>query len=120
MGVADASLRALQRSKGFTLSVQTALVEALVRLDDVSGRPEVVVLAATAETSDQALFARRATLGTIASAPLASVAAKGTLVGRERGDASSCPVPSTGSREPSGSPASRRARTWSRRSARSS
>ena len=88
MGVPDASLRALQRSKGFTLSVQTALVEALVRLDGVEGRPEVVALAATAATSDQALFLARATemlANHHANAPLASVAAKGTVVGRERG-----------------------------------
>lgn len=87
MGVPDASLHALQRSPGFTLSVQTALVEALVRLDGVSGRPDVVALAATAETSDQALFLARASEMLAkhhASAPLASVSATGTLVGRER------------------------------------
>ncbi len=88
MGVSDASLRALQRSPGFTLSVQTALVEALTRLGGVAGRPDVVALAATAETSDQALFLTRAAemLATHhAKSPLASVSAAGTLLGRERG-----------------------------------
>jgi hypothetical protein len=60
MGVGDASVRALQRSPGFTLSQQTALVKHLQALDGVKGRPDVVALAATASTADQAMFMVRA------------------------------------------------------------
>lgn len=89
MGASDDALRALQRAPGFTLSVQTSLVEALARLDGVAGRPDVVALAATAENADQALFLTRAVERLARhhaeSVPLASLIARGTVIGRESG-----------------------------------
>ena len=87
MGVADPTLRALQRAPGFTLSTQTALVEGLDRLQGVAGREDVIGLAATAENADQALFITRAVrrLATYhaESAPLTALSARGTVIGRE-------------------------------------
>jgi hypothetical protein len=86
MGVGDAALRALQRSPGFTLSLQTELIRHLGALDGVKGRPAVVALAGTATTTDQALFLVRGVrmLATRhAERPLAEVAAAGTVFGRD-------------------------------------
>lgn len=96
MGVDEESIRALQRAPGFTLSVQTALVEALGRLPGAAGRPDVVALAATAETHDQALFLERAVAMLAAShaeAPVAQLVARGTVVGRMADGAIVVPAP---------------------------
>jgi hypothetical protein len=87
MGVGDARLRALQAAPGFTLSVQTELVEQLGKLDGVAGRPAVVALAGTAKTSDQALFLVRGVrilaLQHVQD-PLAEVAGVGTVFARAK------------------------------------
>lgn len=88
MGVSDPVLRSLQRSPGFTLSTQTALVESLGRLQGVDGRADVVALAATAENSDQALFLTRAVhrlaVHHAKTAALSALTARGTVIGREK------------------------------------
>jgi len=84
MGVSEASLRALQRSAGFTLSVQTELVHHLESLSSVKGRPAVVALAATAATTDQALFLTRGVrmlAARHAEHPLAEIHGAGTVFG---------------------------------------
>ena len=85
MGVTDATLRALQRTTGFTLSVQTELVQHLESLANVKGRPAVVALAATAATTDQALFLVRGVrmlAESHAQHPLVEIGVAGTIFGR--------------------------------------
>jgi hypothetical protein len=87
MGVSDPQLRALQAAPGFTLSVQTELVEQLAKLDGVAGRPAVVALAGTLNTSDQALFLVRGVRILAlqhAQRPLAEVAGVGTVFARAK------------------------------------
>ncbi|MCX5737895.1 MAG: hypothetical protein NTZ61_05250, partial [Proteobacteria bacterium] len=47
MGASDLQIRALQAAPGFTLSLQTELVDQLGKLGGVAGRPAVVALAGT-------------------------------------------------------------------------
>jgi hypothetical protein len=97
MGVPDATIAALQKTPGFTLSIQTALVDQLARLDGVDGRTEVVELAATSQDTDQALFVTRATRMLAdhhaRSGKLAALRATGTVTGRETGGALVVPGP---------------------------
>ena len=60
MGVTDDAIQSLQQAPGFTLSLQTELVQALQSLSAATGEPDVVALAATAQGADQALFLVRA------------------------------------------------------------
>ncbi len=60
MGVGDDAVLALQQSPAFTLSLQTELVDGLQRLSGATGKPDVVALAATLRSADQALFLVRA------------------------------------------------------------
>lgn len=60
MGVSEAGIQGLQEAPGFSLSLETALVHALGRLTKASGRPDVVALAAGAQTPDEAFFVGRA------------------------------------------------------------
>ena len=80
-GAADEQIRAFQSAPGFTLTTQTALVESLGRLAEVQGRADVVALAATAATADQALYLVRA-VGILADrdeqAPIDVLLARGT------------------------------------------
>ena len=85
MGVGDPQIRALQAAPGFTLSLQTELVDQLGKLDGVAGRADVVALAGTTKTSDQALFLVRGVRMLAlqhAQNRLAEVAAVGTLFAR--------------------------------------
>ncbi len=85
MGVSDDAIHALQRSRAVTLSVQTELVEQLGRLSGVAGRPSVVALVATAQTTDQALFLVRGVrmlAARHADHPLAEIRGVGTVFGR--------------------------------------
>lgn len=97
MGVSDDAIRQLQQAPGFTLSIQTALVENLRRLEGVQGRADVVVLAATAQDADQALFVTRATRMLAEhharAGKLASVQGRGTITGREADGALVVPGP---------------------------
>jgi len=95
-GAADEQIRALQAAPGFTLSMQTALVEVLGRLPDVQGRADVVALAATAATPDQALYLVSA-VNILADrneqAPIDVLLARGTLVARQKGGQLVAPLP---------------------------
>lgn len=85
MGASDPQIRALQAAPGFTLSVQTELVNQLGKLDGVAGRPAVVALAGTAKTSDQALFVVRGVrllAKQHAEKPIAEIHAAGTVFAR--------------------------------------
>ncbi|HEV7731965.1 MAG TPA: hypothetical protein VGR62_07375 [Candidatus Binatia bacterium] len=86
MGVGDGSVRALQRAKGFTLSLQTELIRHLEALGGVKGRPAVVALAGTAATTDQGLFLVRAVrmlAARHAEHPLTEIDAVGTVFARD-------------------------------------
>jgi len=95
-GAAEEQVRALQTAPGFTLSVQTALVEALGRLAEVQGRADVVVLAASAATTDQALNLASA-VSVLADrneqAPIDVLLARGTLVARQTSGQLVAPIP---------------------------
>lgn len=97
MNVPDDAIAHLQRAPGFTLSLQTALVDELVRLDGVDGRSGVVELAATAQDADQAAFVTRATRMLAdhhaQRGALATIAATGTVTARERSGALVVPGP---------------------------
>ena len=56
MGASDAQVQALVANRWFSLSVLTGLVTDLERLGPVSGRPEVLTLAATATKEEEARF----------------------------------------------------------------
>jgi hypothetical protein len=56
MGVDDATARAFSRNRHFTLSRQTALVVYLTGFEGVAGRPDVVALASTILSDDEARF----------------------------------------------------------------
>ena len=95
-GAADEQIRALQAAPGFTLSVQTALVEALGRLGEVQGRADVVALAASAATPNQALYL----VGAVSiladrneQAPIDVLLARGTLVARQTSGQLIAPIP---------------------------
>jgi hypothetical protein len=62
MGATDAQAQALLGNKWFSLSVLTALVTELERLDGVGGRPYVLALAATATKEEEARFLAAAVL----------------------------------------------------------
>ena len=86
MGVPDATVKAFMANPWLTLSLKTALVEALNRLVDVPGREDVVAFATRAASEDEARFvvtstellARYHQGGT----PIALVTAPGPIVGR--------------------------------------
>ena len=95
-GASDEQIRGLQAASGFTLSVQTALVEALGRLAEVQGRADVVALAASAATPDQALYL----VGAVSiladrneQAPIDVLLARGTLVARQTSGQIVAPIP---------------------------
>jgi hypothetical protein len=95
-GAAEEQIRALQAAPGFTLSMQTALVEVLGRLTEVQGRADVVALAATAATPDQALYLVSA-VSILADrneqAPIDVLLSRGTLVARQKGGQLVAPLP---------------------------
>ncbi len=95
-GAADEQIRALQAAAGFTLSAQTALVEALGRLAEVQGRADVVALAAGAATPEQALYLLNA-VSILADrneqAPIDVLLARGTLVARQTSGQLVAPIP---------------------------
>lgn len=95
-GAADETIRAFDTAKGFTLTTQTALVESLGRLADVQGRADVVALAATVTTPDEALFLVRA-VGILADrneqAPIETLLARGTVVARQTSGQIVAPLP---------------------------
>jgi hypothetical protein len=88
MNVPDASIHAFMDNKAFPLSVQTAFVEDLTRVSGVPGSIDIVALVSTAESEDQARFLA-SSLDMLANyhqsqTPLASIIARGTIIGRDR------------------------------------
>ena len=86
MGVPDATVKAFMANQWLTLSLKTALVEALDRLAGVPGREDVVAFATRAASEDEARFvvtstellARYHQSGTL----IALLTAPGPIVGR--------------------------------------
>jgi hypothetical protein len=88
MNVPDTSINAFMGNKAFPLSVQTAFVEDLTRVSGVPGSIDIVALASTAESEEQARFLVGC-LNMLANyhesqTPLISIIARGTVVGRDR------------------------------------
>ena len=88
MNVPDASIQAFMGNKAFPLSVQTAFVEDLSRVSEVPGFVDVVALASTAESEDQARFLASC-LDMLANyhqshTALVNIIARGTVIGRDR------------------------------------
>jgi hypothetical protein len=88
MNVPEESIKAFMRNPAFPLSVQTAFVEDLTRVSHVPGSIEIVVLASTAESEDQARFLA-SSLDMLANyhetqTPLSRIIARGTVIGRDR------------------------------------
>jgi hypothetical protein len=88
MNVPSASIHAFMGNKAFPLSVQTAFVEDLNRVSGVPGSTDIVALASTAESEDQARFLAGC-LDMLANyhqrqTPLVGIIARGTVVGRDR------------------------------------
>jgi hypothetical protein len=88
MGVPDEGIHAFMGNKAFPLSVQTAFVEDLNRVSGVPGSTDIVALASTAQSEDQARFLAGC-LNMLANyhqsqTPLVSIIARGTVIGRDR------------------------------------
>jgi len=86
MGATDEQATALIANKAYSISVLTAFVTALERLGTVSGRAEVIALAATVANEDQARF-MMGSAQMLAHhhewvAPLTAVMARTTVVGK--------------------------------------
>jgi hypothetical protein len=97
MNVPAETIKAFMRNPAFPLSVQTAFVDDLGRLSGVPGATDVVALASTADSEDQARFLADA-LDMLATyhqshTPLAQVVARGTVVGRDRAGVIVVPAP---------------------------
>ena len=85
MGATDAQAQALLDNKWFSLSVLTALVTELERLDGVGGRPYVVALAATVTKEEEARFLAAAVHMLarlhVGGVPIRRVFTRGTVIG---------------------------------------
>jgi hypothetical protein len=86
MGVPDATVKAFTANQWLTLSLKTALVEALSRLAGVEGREDVIAFATRAASEDEARFVVTSTelLARYHQGgnPIAQVTAPGPIVGR--------------------------------------
>jgi len=96
MHVPEAAVKAFMNNPALPLSVQTAFVEDLTHLRDVPGIADVVDLASTAQSEDQARFLADA-LDMLASyhqkqTPLTSMVGEGTIFGRDRSGVLIIPV----------------------------
>ena len=97
MGASEAQAQALLANRWFSLSVLTALVTDLERLDGVQGRRDVIALAATAGKEEEARFLASAVHVlarlNVTGVPLNWVAARSTVVGVTPGGAIVVPAP---------------------------
>jgi hypothetical protein len=97
MGASAAQAQALVDNRWHSLSVLTALVTDLERLHGVSGRPEVLALAAGAKKEEEARFLAAAVhlLAhlNVSGIPLRRVTGRGTVVGIARDGAVVVPAP---------------------------
>jgi hypothetical protein len=86
--VPEESIKAFMRNHAFPLSVQVAFVEDFARVSGVPGSADIVALAATAESEDQARFLADS-LDMLANyhqtqTPFRQIIARGTMIGRDR------------------------------------
>jgi hypothetical protein len=96
LSIPEATIKSFMRNPAYPLSVQTAFVEDLTHVRDVAGVTQVVELANTAQSEDQARFLADA-LDMLANyhrtqTPLTSIVAKGTIFGRDRAGVLIVPV----------------------------
>jgi hypothetical protein len=95
-GAKLAEVQALIKNPWYSLSVLSALARSLESLAPATGRAEAVALAASAQTEDEARFVAEAAAMLVEqhrTAPLASVNARGTLIGRTQTGAIVVPAP---------------------------
>jgi len=88
LNVPEASIKAFMGNHAFPLSVQVAFVEDFSHVADVPGALDIIALAATAESEDQARFLADC-LDMLANyhqtqTPLTQIIARGTMIGRDR------------------------------------
>jgi hypothetical protein len=96
MGVPGTAVKSFMGNRAFPLSVQTEFVENLTRFSGVPGVVDTVLLAATINSEVQARFITDAVglLGRYSSrVPIASITAKGTVIGRDRDGTIVVPAP---------------------------
>jgi hypothetical protein len=97
MGVSQEAVDQLLRHHWYTLTLQSQLVRGLERLTGTTGRPDVMPLALTVESEEQARFVVEA-VAMLARhhetvVPIAKVEVRGTLVGRTQAGALIVPGP---------------------------
>jgi len=85
MGASEDQVQALLNNRWYSLSVLTSLVAELERLPGVTGAPEVIALAATAQNEEEARFLASsvqmlAWLNTTGT-PISQIAGRGTVIG---------------------------------------
>ncbi len=97
MGATAAQAEALLGNRWYSLTVLSSLVGDVERLGRVKGRPEVIALAATATSEEEARFfamsARLLARLHVTGVPLRAVAARGTLVGITSSGGLAVPAP---------------------------
>ena len=96
MGASAAQVKALMKNPWYSLTMLTWLTNGLTTLDGVTGRAEVIRLAASARGEDEARFLATAVnmLAIVhATTPLAALRAQGTVTGRTRDGAVAVPAP---------------------------
>ena len=95
--VSEESSRMFTHNHAIPLSIQVALVEHLVRLQDVSGRAAVIDLAGSLVTESQARFVAHSVRMLVdyheKKTPLTALAALGPVVGQDREGKLILPVP---------------------------
>jgi hypothetical protein len=96
LGIPEHSITAFMRNSAYPLSVQVAFVENLTKVRGVPGVPDVVALASTAQSEDQARFLANALDMLVnyhqTQTPLTRIQAKGTIFGRDRAGVVIVPV----------------------------
>jgi hypothetical protein len=96
LSIPKATIKNFMRNPAYPLSVQTSFIEDLTHVRDVAGVTQVLELASTAQSEDQARFLADA-LDMLANyhqtqTPLTSIVAKGTIFGRDRAGVLIVPV----------------------------
>ncbi len=85
MGANEEQVEALLNNRWYSLSVLTSLVAELERLPGVSGVPEVIALAATAQNEEEARFlassAQMLAWLNATGTPISQIAGRGTIIG---------------------------------------
>ena len=97
MGASEAQATALLKNRWYSLSVLTTLVTELERLTGVKGRPDIIALATTAESEEEARFVAASVQMlarlNVTGEPLMEVAARRTVIGITPGGSIVLPAP---------------------------